>query len=472
MLSAGIPAYTRVPLLPAIAMPSSKKPQNIVVLIADSLRYDSVHPEGRPVGLSYASAHGTRFTQARSGGCWTLPATASLFTGLMPHQHGADTHSRGLREGTPTLAGRLREHGYSTHQITANVATTEIFGLDSGFDEVRRIWQHVPAVHKKIHEVLVLAGKPRLRKKILTTDFVMGKLSEDFEASKVWLQSTVDDIFEHARRVLRDNTAQGKGSFLFLNLMETHFPYHVAPTFQTTAEGLVARLQEVVSLYHLVNQTWLTQEDNPIAAEQMTVLRERQRMAWRFVAERVDAFIQELHSTGDNLVVFGSDHGDCFGEQGWAYHFSNVADAGNRVPLYWLRPDGAGAGQVIDTPVSARDVFHGVLADVGDPRASHHIVDAPEASLPVMQSSWYSNQGRTLERYRFDQIAVVEGADRYLYRQGAWWTAPVATVGTEPAFEPMPAGVDPIEDAVVPERRAVLRQTLTDFKAFAAEHGG
>ncbi len=453
-------------------MLSPKKPDNIIVLIADSLRYDSVHPTGAPVGLGYTAANGTRFTQARSGGCWTLPATASLFTGLMPYEHGADTHSRGLRPGTPTLAGLLREQGYSTHQITANVATTEVFGLDEGFNEVRRIWQHVPAVHRKIHEIMVLVGKPRLRKKILTTDFVMGKLSEDFEASKVWLQSTVDDIFSHARRVLRDNAARGKGSFLFLNLMETHFPYHVGPTFDTTAEGLVGRLQEVVSLYHLVNQTWLTQEDNPIAAAQMQVLRERQSLAWQFVASRVDAFVKELHETGDNLVVFGADHGDCFGEQGWSYHFSNVADAGNRVPLYWLRPNGDGAGRVVDTPVSARDVFHGVLREVGHAHGQHHIVDEPERSLPVMQSCWYNNQGKTLQRYRYDQMAFVERDQRFLYRQGEWWTAPVTTVGPEAQFARMPGKSDPIEDVVVPERRAVFRQTLAGFKAFAAEHGG
>ena len=450
----------------------TKKPDNIIVLIADSLRYDSVHPTGEPVGLGYAAVHGARFTQARSGGCWTLPATASLFTGLMPHEHGADTHSRGLRPGTPTLAAVLREHGYSTHQITANVATTEVFGLDAGFNEVRRIWQHVPAVHRKIHEIMVLVGKPRLRKKILTTDFVMGKLSEDFEASKVWLQSTVDDIFSHARRVMRDNTSRGKGSFLFLNLMETHFPYHVGPTFETTAEGLVGRLQEVVSLYHLVNQTWLTQEQNPIAEAQMQILRERQILAWQFVASRVDAFVKELHSSGDNLVIFGADHGDCFGEQGWSYHFSNVADAGNRVPLYWLRPGGEGAGRVIDTPVSARDVFHGVLREVGDARGQHHIVDEPERSLPVMESSWYNNQGKTLQRYRYDQMAFVEQGQRFLYRQGEWWTAPASTVGPEAQFSRMPGNANPIEDAVVPERRAMFRQTLAGFKAFAAEHGG
>ncbi len=448
------------------------KPRNIILLIADSVRYDSVHPTGAPVGLEFVAANATRFTQARSGGCWTLPATASLFTGLMPHEHGADTHSRGLRKGVPTLAGILREHGYSTHQITANVATTEVFGLDEGFDEVRRIWQHVPAVHRKIHQIMVLAGKPRLRKKILTTDFVMGKLSEDFEASKVWLQTTVDTIFAHARRVLKDNEARGKGSFLFLNLMETHFPYHVAPTFETTAEGLVGRIREVLALYHLVNQTWLTREGNPIAPPQMHLLRERQRLAWEFVAGKVDAFIRELREDDGNLVIFGSDHGDCFGEQGWSYHFSNVADAGNRVPLFWLRADGEGAGQVVDTPVSARDVFHGVLREVGDPRGLFHITEEPERSLPVMQSSWYNNQGRTLQRYRYDQIAFVEGDRRFLSRQDVWSSAPVSTVGGEPAFVELPHGVDPIEEAVLPERRQRLRETVAAFRAFASEHEG
>ncbi len=448
------------------------RPQNIILLIADSLRYDSVHPDGAPIGLGYVAANATRFTQARSGGCWTLPATASLFTGLMPHEHGADTHSRGLREGVPTLAGVLKEHGYSTHQITANVATTEVFGLDAGFDEVYRIWKEVPAVHRKIHEVMVLVGKPRLRKKILSPDFVMGKLSEDLEASKVWLQSTVDAIFDCAREVLERNTRAGKGSFLFLNLMETHFPYHVAPTFETTAEGVLDRLREVLALYHLVNQTWLTREANPIAEAQMARLRERQRAAWRFVAKRVDAFVQELRESGDNLVIFGSDHGDCFGEQGWAYHFSNVADAGNRVPLYWLRADGTGAGRVIDTPVSARDVFHGVLREIGDPRGSHHITDEPDRSLPIMQSSWYNNQGKTLQRYRHDQIAFVEQGHRYLHRLGGWWTAPVSTVGQEPVFRELPSGVDPIEESVVPERRQPLRDVVAAFRAFASEHGG
>jgi HK97 family phage major capsid protein len=54
----------------------------------------------------------------------------------------------------PTLAERLKTVGYSTHQITANIATTEIFGLERGFDEVVRMWMEVPPRHQRLQRAL------------------------------------------------------------------------------------------------------------------------------------------------------------------------------------------------------------------------------------------------------------------------------------------------------------------------------
>ena len=102
-----------------------------------------------------------------------------MFTGLLPHEHGADTQTRGLDPGIPTLAQRLRDQGYRTHKVTANVATTEIFGLDNGFDEVVRIWKDVPPKHRKLHEAMLIVGKPRLRRQVLSTDWIRGSLSDD-----------------------------------------------------------------------------------------------------------------------------------------------------------------------------------------------------------------------------------------------------------------------------------------------------
>jgi arylsulfatase A-like enzyme len=449
------------------------KPRNIILLVADSLRYDAVH-RGSDARLPYITSNGATFTEARSGGCWTLPATASLFTGLMPHEHGADAQSRDILPEVPTLAGLFHDAGWRTHQITANIATSEIFGLDRGFDELQRIWKLVPAQHRKIHELLVLIGKPRLRKKILSPEFVAGKLAEDLEASKVWLQSTAHEVFARARTTLAANEKAGAQSFLFLNLMETHFPYHVGPLFETTAEGIFGKLREIYSLYHLVNQTWLTTGQQPIREDMLRLLRERQRKAWERVAPQIDAFVEEMHRAG-NLVVFCADHGDNFGEHGWVYHFSNVTDAGNRVPLFWLSPDGEGAGRRITVPVSTRDVFHGLLAEAGLGAGNAHPVRAPEQSYPVMQSTWYNNMGKTLPEFKHNQICLLEGGARWLHRQGAWYrAAPSADAGqsadvpAEPAFEALPSGFDPLQEGViVPERRAYLRKVLADFSEYS-----
>ncbi|HMS51658.1 MAG TPA: sulfatase-like hydrolase/transferase [Chitinophagales bacterium] len=139
------------------------KPRNIILIVADSLRYDSVYGAGetQSVYTPYLNNNAVQFAQARSSGCWTLPATASLFTGLMPHQHGATSQTRNVNPNVPTLAQRLKAAGYNTLQITANVATTDIFGLHRGFDEIRRIWQLVPAKFNRLQQLLVMVGKPR-----------------------------------------------------------------------------------------------------------------------------------------------------------------------------------------------------------------------------------------------------------------------------------------------------------------------
>lgn len=440
------------------------RPRNIVLLVADSLRYDSVHHGG--ARLPFTTAHATRFTQARSGGCWTLPGTASLFTGLMPHEHGADAQSRGLRKDVPTLAEKMRERGYRTHQITANVATTDIFGLERGFDEMYRIWEHVPAEHKKIHEALVLIGKPRLRKKILSPEFVSGKLSEDLEAGKVWLQDTVDAVFDAAFERLERNNRENAPSFLFLNLMETHFPYHVGPTFETTAHGVIGKAREIVSLFHLVNQTWLTTDHQPISADMMQLLRQRQRLSWERLAPKIDAFVKAMHER-DTIVVFASDHGDNFGEQGWVYHFSNVTDAGNRVPVYVVDPEEA-APRTIDTPFSTRDLYPWLLEKAGE-KPAFDPLDEPWRSYCVMQSAWYNNQGKTLPKFRYNQICLLEGDTRWMRRRNEWFTAPMTVDGPEAPFVRLPPGYDPLEEGVIlPERRGYLRGVLRDFGEYSA----
>lgn len=444
------------------------RPQNIVVIVADSLRYDSVYRDGDPK-LPYTQKNAVQFTQARSAGCWTLPSHASLFTGLMPHEHHATSQTRSLNPNAPTMAERLKSAGYSTQQITANVATTEIFGLDRGFDRVIKIWDLILPRVRSFYKSLVLLGKPRVRKLLLSHDGITNQLTKDLKVGNCWVQNTHNDIFRQARRLLREGRQNNQPTFLFINLMETHFPYHVGPTFRLSASSWRDRLGELAGLYHMVNQTFLTSEREHISPRIGEILRNRQYKSWDLLAKPLDRFIRDVHKDKENLVVFLADHGDNFGEQDWYYHFTNVTDAGNRIPMMWLGHDHPGA-RTIDQAVSARGLYDSILDAAGMDHHGSDLFTLDSDSLPVMQSYWYNNNGRTLSKYKYNQLAFIEDGQRYLYRSGDWFSAPVqAGIEEEAEFEPLDRGTDPITEAVNdPSRKRFLDRTLREFEDFSA----
>lgn len=446
----------------------TSRPRNIILIVADSLRYDSVYQNGDPL-LPYASRNGVHFSQARTSGCWTLPAHASLFTGLTPHEHGATSQTRRLDASIPTLAQRLKASGYRTHQVTSNVVTTDLFGIDRGFDQVDKIWEMVTPRFKSLFNTFILLAKPRVRRLLLSKDGISHQLTKDLRVGKCWVQNTHKNIFRRSRRVLRQNESKGESTFLFMNLMETHFPYHVGPTFRLSADAWTDRLSELAGLYHMVNQSFLTSDSEYIPPRIAEILRNRQRKSWRLLSKSLDRFLRDLHEDKENLVIFLSDHGDNFGDQGWFYHFSNVTDAGNRVPVFWLGHDHR-PSEILDHPVSTRFVFDSILEAAGVEHAGPGLFEPQPNNLPILESYWYDNHGNTLPKYRYNQMAFVEGDQRYLLREGEWWHASRQN-GTEhePEFVPFENGADPIEDFVEdPERREYLRQSASRFQEFSA----
>ena len=443
------------------------RPRNIIMIVADSLRYDSVYQFGLN-RMPYARENAAQFHQARSSGCWTLPAHASLFTGLLPHEHGATSQTRQITQSIPTLAERLNEAGYRTHQVTANVVTTDIFGLDRGFDQTHKIWEAVAPRFRTLYKTFILLAKPRVRHLLLSRDGIMHQLSDDLKVGKCWVQNTHRDIFRRSKKILQEGQAEGRGTFLFLNLMETHFPYHVGPTFRLSTEAWGDRLSELAGLYHMVNQTFLTSDQQFIDERIGRILKNRQVRSWRLLSKPLDNFIRALHKDEENLVVFLADHGDNFGDQGWYYHFTNVTDAGNRVPVFWFDHEHQRTGD-FGHPVSTRFIHDEILEKCGlENRGGTLFSEEPENS-PIMQSYWYDNNGRTLEKYKYNQLAFVEGDQRYMLRQDNWYTAPRQQgVELEMRFEALNGGIDPIQAAVEdPSRRRYLMDQINRYRAFS-----
>ena len=441
------------------------KPQNIILIVADSLRYDSIN-KGLESGLPYTEKHSTKFTEARSAGCWTLPATASLFTGLLPHQHGATSQSRRLNNEATTLAEKLKADGYKTYQVTANVATTEIFGLDKGFDEVHKIWSLVQPKFKKVLRLAVLAGKPRVRKMLMSKDKIVNELAEDLTVGNCWVQNTFEDSFELARSIIQKNENKNEKSFVFINMMEAHFPYHIGPTFKLSQKGLRNKTKEIQGLYHMLNQSFLKKDKPYIRPEIAAIIKNRQHESWKILQTKLDQYIQELHQDKNNLVVFCSDHGDNFGDQEWFYHFSNVTDAGNKVPLYWLDNESKNA-QTITNPVSSRFIQNSILKKCELPYGEGTLFEENQINLPILQSYWYNNSGKTMDKFIYNQFCFVQDQTRYVFKNNHWLSAPITTNEIEPVFKPLSIGTDPINEFVFDtERKAMLLKNLEEFNHF------
>lgn len=444
------------------------KPKNVILVVADSLRYDSVYREDGP-GVPYLEQHGIQFTGARSSGCWTLPATSSMFSGLLPHQHGAHSQNRWLDDKIPTLPALLESAGYRSIQVTANMVTTDIFNVSKGFSETYKTWHITHSKHNWLLQTVLALNRPRIRRMVLKPkDLVFEKLSEDLRQGIIWAQKTSHDAFAKAKERIAEHNAKGQGVFMFVNLMESHYPYHIADTFTLMNKTLAGKIHEWQVLYHFLSQSFIKRDNSFIKQADLDLLRRKQQLSWKLIRDDINNFCQEMHQGQDNLVIFCSDHGDNFGEQGWQYHFGNVTEGGNKVPIFWLDHE-APKAEIKTHNVSARFMFNDILrACAVDTAGENTLMQERADNLPFLESFWYDNEGHTMPKYKYNQMAFVEGDKRFVLRAGNWMYAPVPTNGKEPVFEYVDKNFNPVEEVPLEgKRKKYLEQSIKDFSVYS-----
>ncbi len=119
--------------------PAPAAPPSLVLLTLDTTRSDHLGAYGaagaRTPVLDGLAARGVRYARAISPSPLTLPAHASLLTGLDPPEHGVrDNGTAVLPAEVPTLASVLEERGYATGAFVASRVLDRRFGLDRGFE--------------------------------------------------------------------------------------------------------------------------------------------------------------------------------------------------------------------------------------------------------------------------------------------------------------------------------------------------
>jgi len=115
----------------------SERPDVIVVVLDTARTFDvsAIWPDGPSTtpALERMAAECLVFPQATTPSCWTLPARASLFTGLTPSRHGAHELSMRLPDWPPTLAEVLSDAGYQCIGVCCNDLVCPETGSTRGF---------------------------------------------------------------------------------------------------------------------------------------------------------------------------------------------------------------------------------------------------------------------------------------------------------------------------------------------------
>lgn len=326
---------------------SPPAPPNVLLVVIDTLRADRLGAYGaaRPTSPSIdaLARQATVFENARSAGPWTVPAVASLLTGLYPSQHGNMGWLPGRRQPVLsadllTLAEALRDRGYRTQVVSGHPWITPESGLTQGFE-----------------------------------GFVSARARG----------APVDDgrVTRGALDFLRSRAAAAAAGdhgpfFLYVHYMGAHSPYRPSPELQRAVLGRVAELTPLLrsldglrgpAYYDALNTA---AREGRLDAADVACLSDLYDAAVRGAdAEvgRLAAALRELGLDAGTLVVLTADHGESFLEHGTILHVQNLYDELLRVPLV-VRWPGAGARRAPE-PVSLVDVFATVLEAAGAPPA-------------------------------------------------------------------------------------------------------
>jgi len=123
---------------PGLLHSERKRPADLFLVTWDTARADHVGPDATPADLTphwnRMAEAGSRFAWARSPTPLTLPAHASLLTGLLPSHHGArDNGLFALDPGVVTLAERLSARGWRSAAFVSAAVLDDRYGLARGF---------------------------------------------------------------------------------------------------------------------------------------------------------------------------------------------------------------------------------------------------------------------------------------------------------------------------------------------------
>jgi arylsulfatase A-like enzyme len=297
----------RAAIAPPAPVPFGRPPHVVFVLV-DTLRADALAAWGGDETvmprMNALARESLVLSDLHTNASWTRASCGSIFTGLLPEEHGAARFHEALAEQWHTLPERLQEAGYQTAAFVSNwVQVGRATGFAQGFDTFEELNPAGDILARKggQDEVAVRGGYARA--------------AEVNAATFAWLDGPERDAY--------------RPLFLYLHYLDPHSPYLEPP--------------------------------EPGALHEP---RERKRGLYRQELRALDKKLDELvrgleERLGPVVLILTSDHGEEFWEHDDWGHGHTLYRELVWVPCFVRRP-GAPAG-VSDAPLESRDLYALVL---------------------------------------------------------------------------------------------------------------
>jgi len=334
---------------------------NILLIVMDTVRADAMSCYGLPLDatptIDRPAREGATFVNATSPAPWTLPAHASLFTGLYPSEHGAHYGYLHLDDDVTTMAELLSALGYATAGFSKKTWLSREMGTLQGFREYRDF--RLPAPRERLFVA-------RLRASV--RDATRGRPVRFKDAGGAAIAAaSADWIRAHTGDPDRES-ATAPPFFLFINFNEAHLPYlpqridflRFARRMPTEA----AMASNFDSMLYIAGVTRLAAQDLALLA---ALYAGEIAYVDRQIAHVVAA-LEETRQLDDTIVIITSDHGENIGEHGLMGHVLCVYDTLLRVPLVIRYPGRFRAGALDERLVQLTDLLP-TLVDIVDPEA-------------------------------------------------------------------------------------------------------
>lgn len=374
---------------------------NVIVILSDTHRYDYAGTDRNLSDLTPNVAalarDGMTFTRAYTVIPASAPAYATLFTGLLPTEHGLVANTQPLRPSLPVLAEIYASRGYDSAAFVSNAFCSAAYGFNRGFGT---FWDDIDGggkagvrvtnaaldwLEKRRGErpmflflaymdahVPFLAGRdPDL---LVSVD---GRACCTVKADGGHRENRVKLMLPPGRSVVRLQYLQDGYVALPANspspLSIKNARFADPKIVVTYASGVSAELS---TTFRRASNEWTLAVSNPApkASEQELLFAGTSEYSnaehRRFYAEGVRAFdremgrlITELKRRGqyeDSAIVFLSDHGEMLGEhEAWG-HIRDLYEEAMHIPLVVKAP-GVEKGSADDRRFDLRDVHRALL---------------------------------------------------------------------------------------------------------------